>query len=185
MDNARRLHPLSLGLHWLVALCVIGLIGVGIFMVRTEAWSLYHWHKSIGLLAFTLILARVIWRLRNGMPAPLGEASPLVHLAARAAHWALLLLTVLLPVSGMLFSGASGHGFGVFSLSLFPHQYDPAKLGEAIPFNAPLAEAAQLGHQILGYTLAALIALHVLAALKHHLLDRDGTLRRMLGQQVS
>ena len=170
-------------LHWLVAALMLGLAGAGLYMSRAEAWALYPWHKSFGLLALLFIVVRLVQRLRLGLPDPVQPSSPALHRAARWAHGALLVLTLLLPLSGMLFSGASGHGFGLFGLPLVPHQDDPAKPGEVLPYNATLAELGQQAHHWGGYLLLALVALHVLAALKHHFIDRDRTLLRMLGRR--
>lgn len=181
MDTSKKLSPYTIALHWLVAISSIGLIGLGLYMVNKEAWHLYHWHKSIGLLVFGVIIVRVIWRLKNGLPQPVRPFSRLEHLGAMAAHWLLLLCTLAMPLFGMLYSGASGHGFGIFSLALFPENPDPAKPGQVIPFSSALADFGQRMHGWLGYLMLALIILHIAAALKHHWLDKDATLRRMLG----
>lgn len=182
MDTPQRLSGLSVALHWVVAALVMGLLAVGLYMTTAEAWHLYPLHKSIGIVALLVIVVRLAWRLKNGLPAPVAPMSALAHWAARMAHGGLLVLTLLLPLTGMLFSGASGHGFCIFSLELFPHRYSPGKPGEAVPFNTELADWGQWAHGALGYLLLGLVVLHVAAALKHHLIDRDATLRRMLGR---
>ncbi|MBB2487965.1 cytochrome b [Mitsuaria sp. WAJ17] len=183
MADLDKLPPSSRLLHWLVAALMLGLAGMGLYMSRTEAWALYPWHKSLGVIALLFIALRLGQRLRLGLPDPVQATSPALHLAARWAHGALLALTLLMPLSGMLFSGASGHGFGVFGLTLVPHQDDPAKPGEVLPYNATLADLGHQAHHWLGYLLLLLVALHVLAALKHHVIDRDRTLLRMLGRK--
>lgn len=182
MPDHDTLPPSSRRLHWLVAALMLGLAGAGLYMSRTETWALYPWHKSLGALALLVIAVRVVQRLRLGLPAPVQPTSPALHRAARWAHGVLLGLTLLMPLSGMLFSGASGHGFGVFGLTLVPHQDDPSRPGEVLPYHAGLAELGQQAHHWGGYLLLALVAVHVLAALKHHLVDRDRTLLRMLGR---
>ncbi len=177
------LPPSSRLLHWLVATLMLGLAGVGLYMSRSEAWALYPWHKSLGVIALLLIAVRLVQRLRLGLPGPVQPTSPAMQRAARWAHGTLLALTLLMPLSGMVFSGASGHGFGVFGLTLVPHQDDPAKPGEVLPYNATLAELGHQAHYWLGYLLLLLVTLHVLAALKHHFIDRDSTLLRMLGRK--
>ncbi len=184
MDTDKKLSPLTISLHWLVAISSIGLIVLGIYMVKQEAWHLYHWHKSIGLLVFGVIIVRVIWRLKNGLPQPVRQFSALEHRAALAAHWLLLACTLAMPLFGMLYSGASGHGFGIFGLELLPHNPDPAKPGQVIAYSSELAAIGQRMHGWLGYLMAALVLLHVAAALKHHLFDKDGTLVRMLGADL-
>ncbi len=183
MDTEKKLSRLTIGLHWLVALCILSLSGFGIYMVQTESWPLYHIHKSIGLLVFVAIIARVVWRLRNGLPRPVRALSRLEHAAAKGAHYLLLACTVAMPVTGMIYSGSSGNGFGIFGVEIFPANYPPAG-GMAVPFSADWSGIGQAMHGYIGYFLLGLIALHVAAALKHHILDKDATLTRMLGRDV-
>ncbi len=168
-------------LHWSIAAVILGLIGVGIYMVQTETYPLYHLHKSIGLLVFLAIVPRAVWRLKRGLPHPVRPFSRVEHLGAQIVHWSLLACTVAMPLTGMLYSGASGHGFGIFALDLFPSHPDPANPTQETAFNAPLSDLGQSAHHWIGWVLLGLIALHVAAALKHHLVDRDRTLLRMLG----
>ncbi len=184
MDTEKKLSGLTIALHWLVGLSILTLCGVGIYMVRQEAWPLYPIHKSVGILVFVLIVLRLVWRLKNGLPKPVREFGRFEHLAAKAVHWLLLLGTLAMPLTGMLFSGASGHGFGVFGVELFPGHHAPDKPGQALPLNAGLSDLAQALHGYFGYLLLALVALHVAGALKHHFIDRDSTLSRMLGRRA-
>ena len=181
MDTAKKLTRTTITLHWLVALTILGLCALGIYMVRTEAWGLFHWHKSIGLILFAFILARLAWRLKQGLPPPVRDAARWERLASHGAHWLLLAATVALPITGMMYSGLGGHGFGIFALEFMESHY---VAGKAVPVNAGLAELGQALHSWIGYALLALVALHVAAALKHHFIDRDGTLRRMLGKRL-
>lgn len=88
-----------------------------------------------------------------------------------------------MPVTGMIYSGSSGNGFGIFGIEIVPANVPPAG-GMAIPLSAGWSDLGQAMHGYLGYFLLGLIALHVAAALKHHLLDKDATLTRMLGRRV-
>ena len=177
------LNKLTIVLHWLVAVCVLSLSAVGLYMVRTDAWPLYDTHKSIGVIVFAAVLARVGWTSRNGLPKPVREFSRLEHAGATIVHALLLACTVALPITGMAFSGASGHGFGVFGLPLFPEHPAPAGHGAVIPVDGRLADWGQVAHHVIGFALLALVALHVAGALKHHFIDRDRTLVRMLGRR--
>lgn len=183
MDSPRSLSRLTIVLHWLVAAGVLALAGVGLYMVRKKAWPLYDTHKSIGLLVFVAILARAARIWRNGLPTPVRQFTRLEHAAASTVHGLLLACTLALPITGMIFSGASGHGFGVFGLQLFPEHPAPAGHGEVIPVDGNLADWGQAAHHVIGYALLALVALHVAGALKHHVVDRDRTLVRMLGRK--
>ncbi len=178
----RALSRLTVALHWLVAVAMLGLCGLGLYMVRREAWPLYDVHKSIGLVVFVLVLARLAWTLRNGLPTPVRAFSRHEHLAATTVHGLLLACTVALPITGMLFSAASGHGFGLFGLELFPEHPSAKGHGDVVPLNAPVSDWGQVAHHVIGYALLALVALHVAGALKHHLVDKDRTLARMLGR---
>lgn len=179
MDTIKKLSRTTIALHWLIAIAILGLCALGIYMVRTESWGLFHWHKSIGLLLFAFILARVAWRLKQGLPPPVREAAKWEYLASKVAHWLLLAATVALPITGMIYSGLGGHGFGIFGLEFVSSRYEA---GEAVPINAGLSELGQAMHSWISYGLLALVALHIGAALKHHFTDKDDTLRRMLGK---
>lgn len=181
-DTVQTLSRTSRRLHWLVAIGFISLWAVGLYMANTETWALYDWHKSLGVLLFGIILWRVLWRLMKGWP-PAAHAYPRRELVlAKITHWVLLLGTLALPLTGMLYSGASGHGFGIFGLTLVPTQYDPLAPGQVIPYSVFWSETGQAAHWILGYILGAAVVLHVAGALKHHFVDRDRTLLRQLGR---
>lgn len=182
MDTAKKLTLTTITLHWLIALTILGLCALGIYMVRTESWGLFYWHKSIGLMLFAFILARLVWRLKQGLPPPVRENARWEHLASQGAHWLLLAATVALPVTGMMYSGLGGHGFGIFGLEFMASHY---VAGQPVPVNAGLSDLGQALHSWIGYGLLGLVALHVAAALKHHLIDKDGTLRRMLGKSIT
>jgi cytochrome b561 len=87
-----------------------------------------------------------------------------------------------MPLAGMIYSGASGNGFGIFGLELVPHNY--AEDGQVIAYSEAWRDAGQTAHRYLGYALMTLIVLHIAGALKHHFIDRDQTLKRMLGKKV-
>lgn len=182
-DTEDTLSLTSRSLHWLVGVVIIGLVITGVYMESQEVWALYPWHKSIGMLILLPALARVLWRLRNGLPSNIavirfGWQQPLV----RAVHLTLLALTLLMPLSGMMMSGFGGYGLAVFGLELVAANPDPANPGQVIAFNATLSELAYYLHGAGGTALMVLISVHVLAALKHHFVDRDRVLKRMLGK---
>lgn len=181
-DTAQTLSPTSRRLHWLVAIGFIGLGAIGFYMANTETWALYDWHKSLGVLLFVVILWRVVRRLIQGWPPAAHSYRRHEILLAKITHWVLLLGTLALPLTGMLYSGASGHGFGVFGLTLVPTNYDLLAPGQVIPYSPFWSDAGQTAHRILGYILAAAIVLHLAGALKHHFIDRDRTLLRQLGR---
>lgn len=181
-DTDQKFSRLTITLHWLVGITIMVLIGVGIYMTNNKVYSLYPTHKSIGILIFSLVLVRVVWRLMNGFPKPVGNYSSVEHILAKVVHWVLLIGTIMFPISGMMMSGAGGHGLYVFGVELLASNYNAA--GEAVALNAELAEKAHNMHGILPKVMIVAIVLHVAGALKHHIIDKDGTLRRMLGKHV-
>ena len=171
-DSAAKFSATTICLHWVVGLSVIGLLAVGIYMENMEAYALYPLHKSFGVIIFFIALARIIWRIRNGWPTPAGQHEHWERLLARTTHWVLIIGTVLMPISGFLMSSLGGHGVSVFGLELVPANPDPAGFAHETHFVAGVA------------MIVALLA-HVGGALKHHVMDKDGTLRRMLGARLS
>lgn len=166
--------------HWSVALLMIALLGVGLYMEQNNIYSLYPIHKSMGILALLLILPRVINRMIKGWPEPVANSNYASYerVLSKTIHWVLIIGTVLMPISGMMMSGAGGHGLDIFGLQLLAENTNAA--GQAVPLNE---QAASIGHQIhglLGKVLIACIALHVIGAFKHHLVDKDDTLKRMI-----
>jgi cytochrome b561 len=175
--NSRQQYGIiSIALHWLVALLVFGLFGLGLWMVELDYYHRWYQrapdlHKSIGISLFGLMLLRQLWRYTNPRPAPLPSHANWEKRLAGAVHGFLYLLLFVLMLSGYLISTADGRAIEVFGLFRVPATLT------GIPNQEDLAGVV---HQILGYVLIGLVALHALAALKHHFLDRDGTLRRML-----
>ncbi|MGI9310025.1 MAG: cytochrome b, partial [bacterium] len=146
-------------------------------------YFLYTPHKSVGVLIFAVILARVWWRAINGFPSAVDGVPAWQRLVARAVHWVLLIGTVLMPISGMTLSIVGGHGLPMFALELIAPNLDPAS-GKAVAYNETLANFAHAVHGRVGDAMMIAVVLHVLGAIKHHFIDRDGTLRRMLGKPV-
>jgi len=131
----------------------------------------YNWHKSIGLMLLVLALARLIWRKTT----PLPDWAPVLSPAERVfSHWnevRLYWCMFLLPLSGYLFVMAGGFGVKLFGL------YDlPNPIGK----QGGLAAAMMATHIVLSYAAVVFIAWHVSIGLKHHWLEKDGFLNRML-----
>ncbi|OAD20956.1 cytochrome b561, partial [Candidatus Thiomargarita nelsonii] len=96
----------------------------------------------------------------------------------------LIIGTVLIPISGFMMSAMGGHGVDLFGLELVAHNANPMNPPEVIPLNASLAQIGHTLHYWAGYILIAAVVLHVIGAFKHHIIDKDGTLQRMLGAEV-
>ncbi len=173
--NSRQGYGLiSILLHWSMAIAVLGLFGLGLYMVELTYYdplyrTLPSLHKSIGLTVAALWVVRLVWRMIDPPPAPLGTVAWQNRLA-HVVHGLLYLLMLGLFVSGYLISTADGRPIVVFGLF---------EVGASLtlPRQEDVAGAV---HAILAWTLIGLTGLHALAAVKHHVIDRDATLRRML-----
>lgn len=163
-------------LHWLVAVLVFGLFGVGLYMVDLTYYDNYYQtapflHKSFGILLFILMVARVLWRWMNLKPAPLATHSSFEIKVAHVVHLGLYLLLLLTILSGYLISTADGRAIDFFGL--FPI---PSLTGNI----DQLEDYAGSVHEILAWTIVVIVVLHVAGAVKHAVIDKDQTLRRML-----
>lgn len=179
LRNDRERYGLAaVAMHWLVALTVFGLFGLGLWMTSLTYYDPWYrqgpaLHKSVGVLLFAVMVARIAWRLHSPPPQPLATHTPLERRAAHVVHVLLYVLLFAIMASGYLISTADGRPvevFGLFSI--------PASL-TSIPQQEDLAGAVHLALAIL---LMALVVLHVAGALKHHFIDRDRTLGRILGR---
>ncbi|MBR9793130.1 MAG: cytochrome b [Gammaproteobacteria bacterium] len=183
-DTRQQFSKITITLHWTVALLMIGLLAVGIYMTENKDYSLYGLHKSFGVIVLVLALGRVYWRMKNGWPLAAGNYKAWEHTLAHAVHWILILGTLIMPVSGVILSSMGGHNIPLFGFDLIPANYDPANPQDVIPRNPELGEVAEEVHEIVGYLLIACIVLHIAGALKHHIIDKDGTLMRMKGKRI-
>ncbi|TAA47127.1 cytochrome b [Corallincola spongiicola] len=183
-DTPNKFSPKTLALHWIVGLMMIALLAIGVFMVETKAYALYPWHKSFGFIIFFIVLIRVFWRVTNGWPTPAGKYSQIEHLLAKVVHWALILGTVFMPISGAIMSTMGGHGLMVFGMEIVAMNPDPADPSKVLPHNAAIASFAHACHSWLGYLVIAAVVLHIVGALKHHIIDKDGTLKRIFGAKI-
>ncbi len=182
MDKADKLSKITISLHWITAVVIIGLCVAGVYMTRAEAWAVYPLHKSIGVLVFFVAFLRVIWRIREGWPAAAANYSQIERRMAKIVKWVLIMATLALPITGMLFSGASGHGFGIFGLEIVPSQHMPGDPAQVLAYSEFWAETGASLHQATAYILIAAILLHLAGVFKHHFIDKDATLKRMLGK---
>ncbi len=165
----------AIALHWLVALIILCSFPVGLYMVELplspQKLKIYSWHKWAGVTVFLLALVRVAWRLSHPAPTLPPTMPDWQRRAAQITHVLLYALIVVIPLTGWLMSSAKGFQtvyFGVLAI--------PDLLGK----NKELGDALALVHRVLNYTLAALVVGHVSAAIKHHIVDRDDVLVRML-----
>lgn len=165
----------AIALHWIVALLILGSFVVGTYMVDLDLspWKLkvYSWHKWNGVTIFLMVAVRLAWRWTHQPPA-LPPAMPAWQRhAAAVSHALLYLLMVVVPVSGWVMSSAGGFPVVYFGVLQLP---------DLVAKDKELFELMKLVHFALNKTLLAVVLLHVAAALKHHYVDRDDVLARML-----
>ncbi|WP_435105357.1 cytochrome b [Arhodomonas sp. AD133] len=163
-------------LHWVTAALIAIMLALGwggeLVSEAGEQW-LMPVHIGLGIAVLALGVVRVLWRVANTRRSP--RDTGLFGRVATLVQWTLIALLVLIPLSGWLVVSASGHApsfFGLFAL--------PPLVGESEGFH----ELGEEVHEILPWVLVTVLALHVLGALKHHFVDADTTLRRMLGSTL-
>ena len=171
---ATRYTTPAIALHWVLALALFTSFSVGVYMAdlpfSPQRLKLYNWHKWAGVTILLLSALRLGWRLTHRPPADLPAPAWQLR-AAHLTHGALYALFFAVPLVGWAYSSAAGFPIVWFGVLPLPDFVSPDKA---------LAGAIKPWHGALAWTLAALVVLHIAAALKHHFVDRDGLLRRML-----
>jgi cytochrome b561 len=173
-----RHHGLSIALHWLLAVALVGLFAVGVYMAdlpfSPTRLKLYNWHKWAGVTILALSAARLAWRLVQrppALPARIQAAMPGWQTTAfHATHHLMYLLFFAVPLTGWAYSSAAG--FQIVWFGVLP-------LPDFVPVDKALAEMIKPFHELTAFALAALVLAHVGAALKHQFIDRDRLLGRM------
>lgn len=158
-------------LHWLIAVLLIGNIILALSMEREP--TLFVTHKTIGIAVLLLTLIRIGWRVTHPAPALSPALASWERVAARVTHALFYVVLLAIPLLGWAASSTGRRGTGNL-------------LGGIPWFDLPLGKSRELhsvfgeAHEIAVYLTIALIVLHIAGALKHHFVDRDGSLRRML-----
>lgn len=172
-NSETRYGVIAILFHWIMAVLLIGLLVLGWYMVQLpiglDKLKAYGWHKEYGLLALWLVILRLAWRITNITPhltLPRWEV-----IAARSVHWLFYIIMFAMPITGWLLTSAAGLNASFFGLFVLPNLVAPSDT---------LLELFEEIHEALGYTLAAIIILHISAALKHHFINKDDILRRMI-----
>ncbi len=161
-------------LHWLMALGLVANFAFGTYMhdlpLSPQKLQYYSWHKWAGIVLLGLVTLRLVWRLLVRPPALL-PAPAWQQAVAHTLHWTLYVLMFAIPLSGWMMSSASGFPVVLFGVWQLP---------DLVAKDKSLFEALKDLHEALNTGLLVLVLVHVAAALKHHFIDRDGTLARML-----
>jgi cytochrome b561 len=171
--STERYSGTAIALHWLLALMIVAAFGVGLYMsdlpMSPSRLKLYNYHKWAGVTILALSALRLLWRLSHRPPADL-PAPRWQQQAAHATHLALYALFFAVPLVGWAYSSAAG--FPIVWFGVLP-------LPDFVPKDKALADLIKPWHGALAWAMAALVLMHIGAALKHHFIDRDGLLSRM------
>lgn len=174
MSQKKQYDAVARSFHGVMAVMMIGLLAVGLYMEdldpSPQKWQIYGIHKALGMIVLALVVLRILWRGTHRPPAPLGSWAAWEHRLAGLVHFLLYFGMILMPVSGYIMSSAGGHDISIFGLVNVPL---------LIEKNEDLGHTAKEIHELGGNALIAAIVLHFVGAMKHHIIDRDGTLRRM------
>jgi len=177
--SPKRYSALAMALHWLLAAALLGTFCLGLYMAdlpfSPQRLKYYSWHKWAGMSILILSVLRLLWRITHRppeLPAAIEQAMPAwQRVAHHGTHHLLYLLFFAVPLIGWAYSSAAG--FPVVLFGVLP-------LPDLVGADKALAELIKPWHEIAAWALAGLAALHVAAAFKHQLIDRDGLINRML-----
>ena len=181
-----RYSTVAVTLHWLIALAVVALLIAGFWMgdairnpeTQALAFEVFQLHKSLGLTVLVLTVVRLLWRLGHRPPA-LPETMPgWQKTAAHATAWAFYVILLAMPLSGWVIVSTSPFGLPTLWFGLFewPHIAPLTHAANSLQING----AAEEVHELLAFGTLGLLFLHVGGALKHHFIDRDDVLARMI-----
>ena len=195
MNNNTKYTNIAIVLHWLIGIAILFMFVLGWFMTelpketpKTTSFDIFNlglitWgveeeqsqrsfyfnlHKSVGLSLLMLIVLRMYWRFTHRPPAFLSSMKLWEKRLAKATHHSLYLLMFLIPLTGIIMSAGSKYGIKWFGIKVIPGFDDKA-----------IRELFYEFHEIFGLLLLLILILHILGAVKHSIVDKDGTLRRM------
>jgi cytochrome b561 len=174
-NSADRYGAVAQFLHWLIVALLIVQVSTALLAddmpLGLAKLAMLARHKSFGMTILALALIRVLWRLANPAPPLPATLKPYERVLARVTHVLLYALLFAMPLSGWVMSAAHNYPVSWFHLFTWPSPVAPDK---------QLAENLEDVHETLAYVLAATVTLHIIAALKHHFVLKDDTLKRML-----
>jgi len=179
-----RYTRVAIALHWVIAVSIILLLAIGLVMAEDDIlpkdarFAAFQFHKSLGLTVLVLSVVRIIWRLLHKPPGLPAGMKRWEIMAANLTHLGFYGLMLALPLTGWVIVSTSSWGlptiwFGLFEWPHLPGLADAANKKD-------LNEAFGEGHEIMAWIMMGLIGLHIGAGLKHHIINRDDVLTRML-----
>ena len=172
-NTKTRFGIVTITLHWLMAILIIGLLCLVLYMTRIPISELklrlFGFHKEYGMLVLMLAIVRLVWRLDNVNPS-LSSLAPWEQMAARGMHWAFYGFMFAIPITGWLITSAAGLPVSFFDLFLLP---------DLVAANEAHRILFQTIHKWLSYGLIVAFCGHVGAALKHQFINKDDILRRI------
>ncbi|MEN0087861.1 MAG: cytochrome b/b6 domain-containing protein [Pseudomonadota bacterium] len=182
-----RYTSVAIVLHWTIALAILFQLGSGQWMIHWApensqlTFDTYQVHKTVGLIILALSLARLYWRLSHKPPAPQPNWGAWEHRAAHVAHIAFYVLMIGAPLSGWLMVSVSPTAIPTFfaMVETLPFAHLPGFADWSSEARKVAEEWLIFIHEIFAKSIFAILALHIAGALKHHVVDGDGTLRRM------
>ncbi len=163
-------------LHWVMAILIIGLFILGHYMSGLDYYDPWyhdgpHLHKSMGIGVLILLLLRYFWKMIQDTPAPFANYTVWELKLSKIIHWLFYIFLMIACISGYLIATAKGAGAEFFTFFT---------IDAMVTLNETKAEFVEEVHEIVNWLLAVLFILHAGAALKHHFIDKDNTLVRML-----
>jgi cytochrome b561 len=172
-DTLQGYGMISRWFHWIMAVAIVAMFALGVWMVTLDYYSPYYnaapdFHRSAGILLLIALCIRWLWRMTNVKPHS-EDLTPFEKKASYATHWGLYGLLLVLMISGYLISTPDGQPIDVFGW------FDVPSIVKA----RGLETSAGYVHRVVAYAVIALAALHTLAALKHHFIDKSEILNRM------
>jgi len=177
-NSSSRFGKITVAIHWISAIVIVGQFSFGLYMLSLDYYdpnyqALPHYHKSIGILFSGLLAFRIVWTLINPSPAPAPGVKLWEHRAAKTVQVLMLGLLIGVVTLGYLISTADGKPIEVFNWFEVPATITSIKNQE---------DVAGEWHYWFALSVIVIASLHAFAALKHHFLDKDVTLLRMIGK---
>lgn len=161
--------------HWLTGLSFLSVLGLGLYLDKlpkgAEKMEIMSLHKSLGVLVFIVAVLRLAWRFKEGSISSLANLPKIQFIASSAVHHLLLLATISMPLSGILMSIGGGRAVDIFGLVIF-------ESGDKIEWLGSISHTIHTGSV---NVVLLILLLHIAGALKHQIIDKDGTISRMLG----